>query len=105
MSLLRPIKEQMENTIMDQQRDTSITIRAHTKQRSLIDAAASALGKSRTEFVLESSCQRAEDVLLDQRNFFLNDAEFDAFMDALDNPPPLSDKLKRFAERKAIWDK
>ena len=57
-----------------QTRDININIRAQRNQRDLIDQAARILGKTRSDFMLETACREAEDVLLDQRVFVL-DAE------------------------------
>ena len=48
----------------------SINIRAKARQRDLIDQAAERLGRSRSDFMLEAACNRAEDVLLDHTFFF-----------------------------------
>jgi uncharacterized protein (DUF1778 family) len=53
-------------------RDTVINVRVSRVLRDLIDRAADAIGKSRTEFILESARAHAVDVLLDQRLFTLD---------------------------------
>ena len=83
--------------------DATINLRMPSQTRDLIDAAAKACGKSRTEFVLESARVHANDVLLDQRIFRLDDAQFAAFEAAMDNPPQPSEKLKQLLKRKARW--
>ena len=50
----------------------------------LIDDAAAVLGKTRTEFMVESARRQAVDVLLDQRLFTLDSERYDAFMQALE---------------------
>ena len=47
----------------------SIYISAKAKQRDLIDQAASRLGLSRPEFILETACREAEEVLLVRLSF------------------------------------
>lgn len=47
-------------------RDAAINLRALPEQRDLIDHAASLLGKSRSDFMLEAACDRAQSVVLDQ---------------------------------------
>ena len=47
-------------------RNTAINLRALPEQRDLIDQAAGLLGKTRSDFMLESACERAQTVLLDQ---------------------------------------
>ncbi|AYC17351.1 hypothetical protein DZA65_00437 [Dickeya dianthicola] len=64
-------------------KETPINIRAKASQRELIDVAAKLLLKSRTESILDAACREAEDVLLDQRLFLVNDEQYDAFMQAL----------------------
>jgi uncharacterized protein (DUF1778 family) len=54
-------------------RSVVINIRARTTQRDLIDRAAEALGKNRSDFMLEASCREAENVLLDRRYFTLSE--------------------------------
>lgn len=85
-------------------RDEAVNIRASRRQRDLIDRAARALGKSRSEFMLETACREAEDVLLDRRYFQLDPAAFDRFTELLDNPPPPSDGLRDLLHRTAPWE-
>lgn len=86
------------------QEPVTISIRARLKQRDLIDQAAERLGRSRSDFMLEAACRRAEDVLLDQTYFALDPGAFEAFQALLDNPPPPSDRLRRTLNAKAPWD-
>ena len=58
-----------------------------------------------SEFTLESARQHAIDVLLDQRLFVLEPEQYDAFMQALDNPPPAGSKLKALMKRRPLWQK
>lgn len=83
----------------------AINIRAKARQRDLIDQAADQLGRSRSEFMLEASCQKAIDVLLDQTFFTVDSDTFAKFQTMLDNPLPPSDKLRRLLQTKAPWDK
>jgi uncharacterized protein (DUF1778 family) len=64
-----------------------------------IDDAAAVLGKMRTEFMVESARRQAVDVLIDQRLFTLDTDHYDAFMQALDNPPAPGPKLKALLRR------
>ncbi|WP_031435067.1 type II toxin-antitoxin system TacA family antitoxin [Methylomarinum vadi] len=82
----------------------SINIRAKAKQRDLIDQAASRLGRSRSEFMLEAACREAEDVLLDQAFFAVDAGTFAQFQALLDKPLPPTDKLRRLLKKKAPWD-
>ncbi len=75
-------------------RDTPINIRATAQQRQLIDRAAKALGKSRTDFMIETACHAAEDVLLDQTHFVLSDEGFAEVLAMLDSPPEPTQALR-----------
>lgn len=83
----------------------SINLRIETQTRQLIDEAAAVLGKTRTEFMVESARRQAIDVLLDQRLFVLDPARYDAFMQALDNPPAPGPKLRSLLRRTPAWAK
>ncbi|WP_207390839.1 type II toxin-antitoxin system TacA family antitoxin [Phytopseudomonas dryadis] len=83
----------------------SINLRIETNTRQLIDAAAAVLGKTRTEFMVESARRQAIEVLLEQRLFMLNAECYDAFMHALDNPPAPGPKLRSLLRRVPAWQK
>jgi uncharacterized protein (DUF1778 family) len=81
----------------------SINLRIEARTRQLIDDAAAVLGKTRTEFMVDSARAQAIDVLLDQRLFVLDAERYDAFVDLLDNPPEPGPKLRALARRKPAW--
>jgi uncharacterized protein (DUF1778 family) len=83
----------------------SINLRIETNTRQLIDDAAAILGKTRTEFMIETARRQAIDVLLDQRLFVLNSERYDVFMRALDNPPAPGPKLRSLLRRVPAWRK
>lgn len=83
----------------------SINLRIEANTRQLIDDAAAVLGKTRTEFMVESARRQAIDVLLDQRLFVLDSERYDAFMHALDNPPAPGPKLRSLLRRVPAWQK
>ena len=83
----------------------SINLRIEANTRQLIDDAAAILGKTRTEFMIETARQQAIDVLLDQRLFVLDAKRYDAFMHALDNPPAPGPKLRSLLRRTPAWQK
>jgi uncharacterized protein (DUF1778 family) len=82
----------------------SINLRVERQTRRLIDDAAAALGKTRTEFMVESARQAAIDVLLDRQFFELDPGQYDAFVQALDNPPAPGPKLRSLIRRKPVWE-
>jgi uncharacterized protein (DUF1778 family) len=85
-------------------RSAAVNLRIEPRTRELIDAAAEVVGKSRTEFMIDSARRDAIDVLLDQRLFRLDPEQFDAFVAALDNPPPAGPELKALMARRPLWE-
>ncbi len=83
----------------------SINIRAKLRQRDLIDQAAERLGRSRSDFMLEAACNRAEDVLLDQTFFALDADAFSRLHVMLDAPPASQERLRRLLSEASPWDK
>ncbi len=81
-----------------------INIRALEGQRALIDKAASSLNKTRSDFMLEAACQAAENILLDQRLFLIDDEMFSAFQAQLNAPVSDNKKLHYLLNQKSPWD-
>jgi uncharacterized protein (DUF1778 family) len=86
-------------------RNETINLRASQKQKALIDRAAEALGRSRSDFMLETVCREAETVLLDRRYFALSQDAFKRFTAMLDNPPASNPKLRRLLQTHAPWER
>ena len=84
-------------------RGETINLRASQKQKALIDRAAEALGRSRSDFMLETACREAEAVLLDRRYFSLSADAFKRFTAMLDKPPASNPKLQRLLQTKPPW--
>ncbi len=81
----------------------SINLRIELQTRQLIDDAAAVLGKTRTEFMIDSARTLAIDTLLDQRLFVLDAERHEAFVHALDNPPAPGPKLRALLKRTPAW--
>ena len=88
-----------------QPRDITINLRANRRQRALIDRAAEATGKNRSDFMLEAACREADAVLLDRRFFLLDEKVYRRFIAALDKPPADNSRLRRLLTSKAPWDR
>ncbi len=88
-----------------QPRDVTINLRANQRQRALIDRAAEALGKNRSDFMLEAACREADAVLLDRRFFMLDEKAHKRFIAALDKAPADNPKLRRLLTSKAPWER
>jgi uncharacterized protein (DUF1778 family) len=84
-------------------RGETINLRASQRQKALIDRAAETLGRSRSDFMLETACREAEAVLLDRRYFSLSAEAFKRFTSMLDRPPASNPKLLRLLQTKAPW--
>jgi uncharacterized protein (DUF1778 family) len=88
----------------DVTREANIHIRARPADRDLIDRAAAQLGKSRSEFVIETMRREAQDILLDQTAFDLDAKKWKAFVVELDRPPRDNPRLRALMQRKAPWE-
>jgi uncharacterized protein (DUF1778 family) len=76
----------------EREKPVAINMRADARKRTLIDMAAAISGRDRTSFILDAACQKAEEVILDQRLFVLDDLAFDAFEQALESQPARDNK-------------
>jgi len=97
----------MSTTVQEssQLRTENINLRVTSSQKALIDRAAEAQGRNRSDFMLDAACREAESVLLDQRYFNLDGEAFQRFLDMLDAPPADNPGLTRLLKTKAPWDK
>ncbi len=86
-------------------RGETINLRASRNQKVLIDRAAEALGRSRSDFMLDTACREAESVLLDRRYFTLSEEAFKRFTRMLDSPPKDNPRLRRLLQTRAPWDR
>ncbi|MEZ2129679.1 MULTISPECIES: DUF1778 domain-containing protein [unclassified Sinorhizobium] len=82
-----------------------LNIRIKPATRNLIDRAAELLGKTRTDFMLEASGRRAEEVLLDRTVFTVSPELYAEYLARLDAPAQANERLKRTMTTKAPWDK
>ena len=82
-----------------------INLRTSEASRALIDRAAEALGKDRTEFMLDAATREARSVLLDRRLFLLDPAAFQRFAEALDAPTADNRRLRQLLAKRAPWER
>lgn len=82
----------------------TLNVRVKPEDRNLIDRAARLLGKSRTDFLLESARQAAQDALLDQTLFKVSPTVYAEFIARLDAPPAPNEKLRRTMTTPAPWE-
>jgi uncharacterized protein (DUF1778 family) len=86
-------------------RSTVINLRADEPRRALIDRAAEAVGKNRSEFMLDAATREATTVLLDRRFFQLDAPAFRRFAAALDCAPTDNPRLRKLMSKKAPWER
>jgi uncharacterized protein (DUF1778 family) len=96
----------MTSPQLKKQSDKSVALNMRIKPatRNLIDRAAEVLGKTRTDFMLEASERRAEEVLLDRIVFGVSSEVYGDFLARLDEPPVPNPRLARTMTTKAPWD-
>jgi len=82
----------------------TLNVRIKPEDRSLIDRAAHLVGKSRTDFLLESARRAAEDALLDHTLFKVSPKIYAKFVARLDAPPEPNKKLRRTMTTPAPWE-
>lgn len=85
-----------------QRRSHRINLRTTRQAESLIRAGARVRGVNVSEFILESACARAEQVLADQSTFKLSPSQWRAFTDALDRPPQSKPRLQRLLSEPSV---
>ena len=81
-----------------------INIRVEPGQRALLTKAAAMLNKDRSAFILDVACREAENVLLNQRLFQLDDAAFAAFIAAPEAPVSGNEKLESLLTSPSPWE-
>ncbi|MFN8660991.1 MAG: DUF1778 domain-containing protein [Thermomicrobiales bacterium] len=84
-------------------RTHAVNLRVRGDIRSLIDRAALAQGKSRSEFMIDAARRAAEDALLDQTLVRVDQETWDYFVSVLDNPPA-NPGLERLMRAPRPWE-
>jgi uncharacterized protein (DUF1778 family) len=79
-------------------KDDVIQIRASAEAKALLNRAAALRGQKLSEFILESARRQAEETILDQNAFFLDEAAHAHFVALLDFTPETR------LTRKAPWE-
>ncbi len=86
-------------------KDDLIQIRASAATKAILNRAAALRGQKLSEFMLESARARAEETILDQRLFALDDDAYKAFLAMLDAPPKPDRALRARMKRKPAWER
>ena len=85
-------------------KDNAIQLRASAETKAVLNRAAALRGQTLSEFMLESARRQAEETILDQRTFFLDDKNHARFLALLDSPVKPSAEVRARYDRKAPWD-
>lgn len=86
-------------------RSVSTRLRVDSRRLTLIERAADAVGKSRTDFVLDAAMSEAITVMLDRTLFQLEPRKFRRFERTLDAAPTENPRLRRLLASKPPWNR
>ena len=81
-----------------------IEVRITPGMKALLQRAATSSHKNVSEFLLEAGIKAAEEALVDRRIFRLEDAQWQAFQDALDRPVTTKPRLARLLAEKSVLE-
>lgn len=81
-----------------------IDVRASASVKQLLQEAARACHKNVSEFLLDAGVTAANLALADRRRFELNDAQWEVFQQALDQPVQPRPRLKKLLTEPGILD-
>ena len=93
----------MQTTVRKSVRDKQINLRATDEERAVIDYAASLVNKNRTDFIVERAVHEAQNIILDQRVFVLDDARYQEFIRQLEAPVQNVEGRQRLMDVKPEW--
>ncbi len=80
-----------------------INLRVSSEDRRLIDRAATATGKNRSEFMLSAARLAAEEALLDKVLFRVGPKTYDGLIAYLDEPPSADAGLRKLMRTTPPW--
>lgn len=81
----------------------AVNLRVRGEIRALIDRAAKANGKTRSEFMIDAARRAAEEALLDQTLVRVDQKTYDFFLKTLDRPPS-GKGFKRLMRARSPWE-
>lgn len=85
-------------------KDGLIQIRTSANTKAILNRAAALRGQKLSEFMLDSARTRAEETILDQRLFTLDDEAYKSFLALLDSPAKPDKALRERIKRKPAWE-
>ena len=93
----------MSDASKDDIKTHAVNLRVRSDTRSLIDRAARAHGKSRSDFMIEAARRAAEDALLDLTLVRVDQATYEHFLEVLDRPPS-GKGFEKLMQARSPWD-
>ena len=81
-----------------------IDVRASAPVKQLLQEAAHACHKNVSEFLLEAGVTAAAQTLADRRRFVLDEAQWQAFQEALDRPVQSKPRLEKLLREPGMLD-
>ena len=87
-----------------QTKSERIDIRTTQHVKHTLQQAAAVTHKTVSEFLLDSALTQAAEVLTDRRVFVLDDAQWEAFLTALDEPSPPMPRLEKLLKKPSVLD-
>lgn len=91
-------------SIETQAKTERIDIRTTPSAKRMLQEAAAIRSKTVSEFLLDSGLTAAAETLADRRLFFLDEAQWSAFLAALDTPYKPKPRLEALLTEKGIFD-
>ncbi len=88
-----------------QPRSERVDLRMTPAAKRTLQRAAAIRNKTLTEFLLDTGLNAAHDALADRRVFQLDAKRWNAFMQALSQPPKDNPRLRKLLARKPAWEK
>jgi uncharacterized protein (DUF1778 family) len=88
-----------------QGRSERVDLRMTPAAKQTLQRAAAVSNKTLTEFLLDTGLNAAHDALADRRVFQLDAKRWNAFMQALSQPPKDNPRLRKLLARKPAWEK
>lgn len=80
-----------------------LNLRIEAAERELIDRAAKARGKNRTDFVLEAVRAAVEEALIDQHIIMADPEAYQEFLTGLDQAPEPNAALRKTMQTPSPW--
>ena len=91
-------------SILTERRTEKLDVRVSPAAKAKLQAAASAVHRSMSDFVMESALSRADETLAERRVFGLDAEKWAAFQAALDAPARPLPRLQKLLDEPGFFD-